>query len=162
MKVSLKIILPLLATVLLVQSCQTKGTDRVSSKFGVNRRIEKHFEKFDVLSDEHKAMVAEGEVVEGMSKDAVFLAWGRADRVQQSSFNGQKSEQWDYISSESQPLNTIGYGTNGGTYGAPYGGQCDRQSSDGWTLGTDVHMVDVLSKSVSFAEGRVIGWQRVR
>ena len=136
-------------------SCRTTPKARFSDHPGINRRIKKHFLKFDELSEHHKEKVRHGEIVEGMSKDAVYLAWGKANRVRQSSRHGHKTERWEWFDGEPVHTGTIGYGTGGPVFGGPWGGP-------GWEVGSDVHVVDVLSRSVEFANDRVVAWDRER
>jgi hypothetical protein len=78
----------------------------------VAKRIERNPDIYNKLSERHKSLVAQGEIEEGMSKQAVFIAWGRPDRAFKGSKSGKPMEQWSYLAYDSVP---------GGFWGAGYG-----------------------------------------
>ena len=55
------------------------------------KRIEKNPALYDRLSSADRERVLRGEVTEGMSRDAVFLSWGRPDAVRAGSREGKGS-----------------------------------------------------------------------
>jgi hypothetical protein len=83
----------------------------------VAMRIERNPDIYNNLSERHKSLVARGEITEGMSKQAVFIAWGRPDRAFKGSRNGRALEQWSYLAYDSVPGGFVG-----GGYGYGYGG----------------------------------------
>lgn len=125
---------------LFLASCATNSIDR---------RIQRYPALFDNLSDKDKDKVFYGEIAEGMSRDAVFLAWGRANRVIRGSRSGRDLEQWLYFGTE--PVNTVSVGF--GSYGY-YG--------SAWDFGSGVDYVPVLDRRVEFKNGRVVAWDRMR
>jgi len=152
----LQSIISIVLVLLCLTSCQTSPKPKYSDHAGINHRIKKHILKYDNLSEQHKTKVRQGEIVEGMSRDAVFLAWGKADRVQQASTNGRKSEHWAYFASDPVSTASVGYG-GGGPWGGGY-----HHGGTGWGVGSDVHVVDYVARSVDFASDRVVAWQRSR
>ena len=84
----------------------------------VQKRIEHNPQIYSALSERHKAMVAQRKIEEGMSKGAVFIAWGKADRIGKGSKNGKDFERWSYTGFDTVP----GYGAGGYGLGYGYGG----------------------------------------
>ncbi len=52
------------------------------------------------LSEGDRALVLSGRVREGLTREAVFIAWGRPDRVFAGSRGGKQYEAWIFTSSE--------------------------------------------------------------
>src|SRR5690606_9295303 len=75
------------------------------------RRIQKNPGLYAALSPQEKDLVQRGAVAEGMSADAVFLAWGRPGRVMSGSRGGRGRERWAYFSTEPTTSVSIGYGS---------------------------------------------------
>lgn len=88
----------------------------------VQKRIERNPQIYSALSERHKAMVAQRKIEEGMSKGAVFIAWGRADRVGRGSKNGKQYERWSYTGTDTVPAygGGFGYGYAPGFWGHRY------------------------------------------
>jgi len=122
----------------------------------LERRIAADPELFESLSPKHQALVREGRVVEGMSKDAVRLAWGRPHEVKQGSSRGRSQEIWVYYGSESVPVRTIGLGYG---YGWGYGGYGPGSIYD---AGYDLAYRDYVAAKAQFEGGRVVSWERNR
>lgn len=129
------------------------------------RRLYKFPELSQRLTDEEKGLVARGEIKEGMSQDAVFLSWGRPDRVRTSSQNGRKSETWAYFGSSpvASPSISVGVGRSRGfhsrfgvhpTFG--YG------TGIGWNYGTDIDFARHVEREVEFVNDRVVRWEQTR
>ena len=91
-----------------------------------------------------------------MGKDAVFLAWGRADRVSSGTHEGKPLERWSYKGYEAVHGGYFGFGIGGGFAGPrPYLG-------GGYGYDTfyqpTVNYVPYEARRVDFTNGRVIGW----
>ena len=89
----------------------------------VTRRIEKNPQLYSALSDRHKAMVQRGQIEEGMTKEAVFLAWGKPERASKGTRNGKTVERWSYTAYNAVHTSSIGFGVGmgyGGFYGGPF------------------------------------------
>lgn len=98
MKTALSLLLS--ASALLLASCTSP----------IVKRIEHNPAIYAALSESHKAMVARGEITEGMSKQAVFIAWGRPDRGSKGSQNGKVYERWSYAGYEAVHGSRMGFG----------------------------------------------------
>ena len=55
-------------------------------------------------------MVANGNITEGMSKDAVFLAWGSPSEIYQLEEDGSEKERWIYTSTRPTHETHVGIG----------------------------------------------------
>ena len=83
-----------------------------ATKSGAEKRIEKNPQLYGKLSDRDRELVRNGEVKEGMSQEAAFLAWGRPDRVMSGGRDGKSSEKWAYF--DSQPVSNFSVGIGAG------------------------------------------------
>ena len=72
-------------------------------------RISQHPEIYQSLSSRDQALVREGQIRQGMTMDAVWLAWGTADQKIPASVRGRPAETWVYLRYETPP-----------SYGGPY------------------------------------------
>jgi len=128
------------------------------------KRIERNPEIYNALSDKHKSLVQSGQVTEGMTKQAVFLSWGKPDRAAKGAQKGKTYERWSYTRYESVPAMSPGIGY-GGAYG--YG--------HGWGHGYGYGYYDPVvfyeplvaylpyeGKRVEFLNGRVAAWSVAR
>ena len=155
MRIALHTLFLLLPAILLT-ACATNPAEQ---------RVKKFPERFAGLSQKEKDLVLRGEVTEGMSQDAVFLAWGRPGRVMAGSRNGRGSERWAYFSTVPVSTFSVGYGGYGPhpfysaygvhpAYGYGYG--------PGWGFGNGVDYVPYIERTVEFTNGRVVAWERNR
>ena len=130
----------------------------------VESRIAARPELYTALPASQRTTVERGQIKEGFSKDAVYLAWGAPDRVLESGSGGKRTETWLYESY--QPVYTehvgVGYGYGYGGYGRrraycdPYGGVSD------FSYGTEVRYQPDLSRKVEFNGDKVKSWERMR
>ena len=74
----------------------------------IERRVSFYPGLYSHLTEAEKQSVHSGEVKEGMSKDAVYLAWGAPGRVAVGKREGKTYERWGY--QEYRPVFTEGYG----------------------------------------------------
>ena len=72
-------------------------------------RISQHPEIYQSLSPGDQALVTQGQIRDGMTMDAVWLAWGTADQKIPASIRGRPAETWVYLRYETPP-----------SYGGPY------------------------------------------
>ena len=120
----------------------------------IERRVSHNPQIFNKLSTNDQQAVRSGRIREGMGKEAVFLAWGRPDRVAAGKRDGKNRERWSYAQYEQ--VQRWGYGGGLGMgMGYGYGGY-------GWLdpIGYAVPMIDyvpVPGRSVEFAVGTVTG-----
>ncbi len=136
-----------------------------SCKTGPELRIEKNPQLYGKLSSKDKDRVQKGVVREGMTQEAVFLAWGRPDRVMSGGRNGRSSEKWAYF--DTQPVSTVSVGFGGGFAHPFYSnfGVHPRYGyalGPGWGYGSGIDFVQQISKQVEFSNGRVTAWERRR
>lgn len=67
-------------------------------------RIQKNPALFNSLPPSQKTLVESGQIAEGMSPPAVFLAWGDPSAVAEGNLNGKSATRWIY--SSLQPVYT--------------------------------------------------------
>src|SRR5687767_15032607 len=87
----------------------------------IENRIASNPTLYEKLSPSDKALVSQGRLREGMTKESVFLAWGRPDRVAQGRSHGSSIEKWTYIGQRPVHTQTFGLGLGFGHYGYGYG-----------------------------------------
>jgi hypothetical protein len=73
------------------------------------RRIEKNPALFAKLPPRQQELVRDGRICEGMSRDAVWLAWGRPDQVRHGSRAGDPRETWLYHASYNEMVPSWSY-----------------------------------------------------
>ncbi|MBR5879919.1 MAG: hypothetical protein IKY91_10200 [Akkermansia sp.] len=114
-------------------------------------RISKNPVIYQVLSPEQQLMVQQGKICEGMSKEAVFLAWGNPNTEpvlgQQ---NGVSYEKWVYLIYQPVMMNTVGF--SAGCWG---GGPCY-----GPAVGASTAYVPQETAWVMFENDKVTSWER--
>ena len=116
---------------------------------------------FESLTVSQKEAVLQGRVVEGMTPDAVYLAWGRPDQVTRGSRNGTPFELWRFT--DLQPVYRsgvgVGLGYGYGTYG--FGGR--RYYDPGFiAVNAGPDYIPVTAAVVRFSQNRVTAWERLR
>ena len=84
-------------------------------------RISQHPEMYQRLAESDRALVNEGKIRNGMSRDAVYLAWGGPDQTTTGTVHGKPAETWIYTSSTSS-TGPYPYGWGHGYYGGGYYG----------------------------------------
>ncbi|MFD2257564.1 hypothetical protein ACFSSA_12850 [Luteolibacter algae] len=108
------------------------------------------------LSKKDQDLVSRGEIANGMSKDAVILAWGNpADKVD-GFRDGRRMERWDYTGTKPVVTNNVFGGYRSGYYG-PY-----RYSGFGGGFGPEITYVPYRKSSVWFVNDKVNEWERQR
>lgn len=116
-------------------------------------RIQKNPAIYDALSTKEKNLVSQGRIEKGMSKKAVFLAWGRPSTSINGSRNGVDFQRWIYTSYQPVYTNRFygGYGYGWGRYGRPYYGM---------GYGPEVDYIPERRAFVEFRNERVHNWER--
>ena len=137
-------------------------------------RIENNQQLHDSLSAKDRELVQAGKIDTGMSKEAVFLAWGKPDRESEISENGQLSTRWDYNTLQpvvSQSFHGgYGYGFGSSRFGhrSRFGGskfgksrfrRRGHFSSSHFGIGTGISYVPVSSATVLFENNSVKSWR---
>lgn len=126
-------------------------------------RIEQNPAAFNQLGKKHQELVRQGRITDGMTQEAVVLAWGTPSQRFQGSQNSKATERWDYAGSRPIYTNQFYGGFGYGGYGR-YGRYCRRGYSDFGYLGfgPEVTYVPYRVASVWFLNNRVDSWERVR
>lgn len=126
-------------------------------------RISRNPQIYGELSARDQQSVANGMIREGMTRDAVYLAWGRPDRVSVGSNRGRKIESWTYVGQ--RPVSTMnvgmGFGWGGGPFwgGGPLGwGGYGWGGYPYWGGGPSVTYIPYTQGVVEFTSGRVTKW----
>lgn len=118
---------------------------------------------FESLSQEHRELVATGVIRQGMTQDAVFLAWGRPDRVSRGHRGGQGFETWTYLEFEAVRRRNlgVGFGYGGHGYGRRHGwpGHHRGFHDPFYGGGSTVDYIPVIGAEVVFIGGRVSEWE---
>src|SRR6266481_7837071 len=78
--------LGLATSLFILTSCSTPQT-----------RISEHSDLYQTLSQRDQALVSQGQIRIGMSRTAVWLAWGSADRKIVGNMGGGSTATWLYI-----------------------------------------------------------------
>jgi hypothetical protein len=145
---AMKCLAPLLAICLVAVSC-VPSTPQA--------RIAENPTMFEHQPAKHRSLIEQGELARGMSKNAVYLAWGSPSGRYEGSRDGKTSERWDY--NGSRPVYTtsfyggLGYGGYRHGRGPYYGGM---------GFGPEITYIPYRSASVSFINSRVESWERMR
>ena len=82
-------------------------------------RISDHRDLYDSLPARQQQLVAQGQIAGGMSRNAVWLAWGAPEQKVNGYARGNTTENWVYYTTTTYPYG-YGYGYGGFGYG-PYG-----------------------------------------
>ena len=122
---------------LLLSSCSTPQT-----------RISENPNLYQSLSPKDQALVNQGQIRMGMSRSAVWLAWGSPDRKIVGNMGGGTTETWLYIyyATYYPPYGPWGY------FGAPF--------YDPFYY-SYIPSISYPAKVVTFARGRVVSYQYV-
>lgn len=146
------------ATLLVAAACITSCT------VTPQKRIEKNPQLYSALSNRDKTLVSQGRIDKGMSREAVFLAWGNPDRVQVGEENGRNLERWGYLDRYPVTTHQVGVGFGAGRWG--WGGGFNRWGCDpfwgGGFGGPVTTFIPYEAGSVEFKSGRVQSWRAIQ
>ena len=128
----------------------------------LEKRIANNLKIYQSLSASDQLLVHQGRIREGMTKEGVFLAMGRADQVAFGVQKGSRIEKWNYLGIQPVYTNSFGMGWGGGMGnrgwgggyfgpGCGYGGAWEPL----WNGGSNVIYVPYKAASVSFRGNRV-------
>ncbi len=135
-------------------------------------RIERNPQLFSQLTAKDRQLVTSGVIREGMTRNAVFLAWGSPNRVSVGSNRGKELESWTYVGQ--QPVRTMNMNMGFGYGGFGYGGFGNGGfGNGGWGPGgfggyggfpyygggQSVTYIPYTAGMVEFSRGRVTRWQ---
>jgi outer membrane protein assembly factor BamE (lipoprotein component of BamABCDE complex) len=114
-------------------------------------RIQKNPQLFQNLTPKQQSQVSQGQIDQGMSQSAVYLAMGNPDGKIRGNRDGRSFERWDYTMLI--PVYTSGFG---GYYGGGYHGRCGFYGGYYPT----VTYIPTRGSSIYFNKGTVAGWER--
>ncbi len=136
----------------------------------VDSRINSDPAAFAALTPADQILVRGGGIREGMSKAAVYIAWGKPDQVRTGFRKGQPFEAWTYTTIQSS-INPdpypgfygFGYYRYGwhGSFG-PYGRYRGFYGSYPYDPYPEVVSYEVPYKTVFFEQGRCTAWEITR
>jgi len=136
------------------------GLAACASRPAPEKRFAKHPELAAKLSPREQEIARRGEIAEGMSQDAVFLAWGRPDVVRTGRREGQGSERWAYLSRGGVHTTSVGFST--GSYSGFHTGFGYEHGGPFFGLGNDPYYPHHVDRSVDFLNDRVTAWESRR
>lgn len=143
------------------------GCSTTESRIGKNPGL------YQSLSSHDQALVSKGQIRPGMSQNAVWLAWGSADRKVVGNMHGKATETWIYVNYEYAYPPVYGpYGAYGpwGPWGGGVGFVRTRHHGSSFVFfGSPFYdpffysyippSIPVPYKTVTFANGRVASFQ---
>ena|SRR5215813_6430490 len=125
---------------LILTSCSTPQT-----------RISEHPDLYQSLSRRDQALASQGQIRIGMSRTAVWLAWGSPDRKIVGNIGGGPTETWLYVYYATYPYPC--YGPWDPYFGAPL--------YDPFWYDSFPPSIPYPGKVVAFAKGRVVSFHYV-
>jgi hypothetical protein len=126
---------------LILTSCSTPQT-----------RISEHPDIYHSLSRRNQALVSQGQIRIGMSRTAVWLAWGTPDQKIMGNMGGGPTETWIYTYYASYPYYP---------YYAPWDVYFGAPLYDPFCYSWFPQSIPYPGKVVTFANGRVASFQYV-
>lgn len=114
-------------------------------------RIQNNPGIYAALPPEQQGLVRQGMIMEGMSKDAVYLAWGTPDRYSESHQDGRKRVSWLYVGYRSEEVPGYSWAPYRGRYCDPY--------YDLPVYRPTYVQVPYLYRKVTFENGRVVAFE---
>lgn len=139
----------------------------------IETRIAERQEAFRSMSPNDQALVQQGKIREGMSQDAVYIAWGPPSQRVPGRYRGSNVDTWVYDATAAGDYPgpfyygyPYGYGIGAGYFG--YGGGFRHRFHRGGLFYdpffdpyfySHANIVRYPERTVSFQNGRVIGWQ---
>jgi len=116
----------------------------------VESRIKKHPATYASLSENDQRLVSRGNIREGLSQDAVYIAWGKPDDVIRGSAKGKPFETWVYNAFDDEAIVHGPMIPIRGRYFGPY---------DIYPIYEPVYVQwRYPYRSVTFQGGRVVEW----
>jgi len=136
-------VLGIATVVLILTSCSTPQT-----------RISDHPDLYQGLSSRDQALVSQGQIRYGMSRNAVWLAWGSPDSKVIGNMRGHSTETWAYVYYVTYPYYYPYYGPYGpgfGFFGDPF--------YDPFYYSLIPPSIPYPNKTVTFSNSRVMCFQ---
>ena len=126
-------------------------------------RAQKRPAAFQGLPAEHRQMALEGKIIEGMNRDAVWVAWGPASRIYEASSQGVAQEIWHYTGLQPVYSSTLGIGVGlGYGHGGGYGRCRHADPFSYYDLNYGPQYVPFTQAEVKFQKGIVKSWERMK
>jgi hypothetical protein len=141
------------------------------------KRISQNPDLFHSLPPRQQQLVAQGQIAPGMSRNAVWLAWGGPEQKVNGFARGNTTETWVYLTTTTAYPYGYGYGGFGYGWGSPFwgwgGGVSVFRSHHGRrfaVFGDPFYdpfyysywpTVTYPYKTVTFVNGRVVEFQRM-
>jgi hypothetical protein len=132
------------------------GALALTSCSTIESRISEHPEIYRNLSSRDQALVNQGHIRYGMSRNGVWLAWGAPDSKVIGNMRGHSTETWLYVYYATYPYYYPSYGAYGpgfGFFGDPF--------YDPFYYSLIPPSVPYPNKVVTFSNGRVVSFQYV-
>jgi hypothetical protein len=119
----------------------------------IESRISEHPEIYRNLSSRDQALVNQGQIRYGMSRNAVWLAWGSPDSKVIGNMRGHSTETWIYVHYATYPYYPYygPYGPGFGFFGDPF--------YDPFYYSLIPPSIPYPYKTVTFSNGRVVSFQ---
>lgn len=115
------------------------------------KRIDRNPALFASLPPQDQVLVQRGEVRKGMNMDAVFIAWGRPDRIRREVAEDDETLTWLYLGYRSESVPRW-------TFHPRHGGYCDPYF--GIPVYDPVYVsIPYLDKSATFRDNVLIGYE---
>jgi hypothetical protein len=119
----------------------------------IESRISENPEIYRNLSSRDQALVNQGQIRYGMSRNAVWLAWGSPDSKVIGNMRGHSTETWIYVHYATYPYYPYydPYGPGFGFFGDPF--------YDPFYYSLIPPSIPYPYKTVTFSNGRVVSFQ---
>lgn len=119
----------------------------------IESRISENPEIYRDLSSRDQALVNQGQIRYGMSRNAVWLAWGSPDSKVIGNMRGHSTETWIYVHYATYPYYPYygPYGPGFGFFGDPF--------YDPFYYSLIPPSIPYPYKTVTFSNGRVVSFQ---
>ena len=129
------------------------GTVILTSCSTPQTRISEHPDLYRSISHRDQALVNQGQVRIGMSRPAVWLAWGSPDSKVIGNMRGHSTETWIYVHYATYPFYPYygPYGPGFGFFGDPF--------YDPFYYSLIPPSIPYPYKTVTFSNGRVVSFQ---
>jgi hypothetical protein len=122
-------------------------------------RAEKRPAAFQSIPQSQKASVLAGDITEGMSRDAVWIAWGPAGSISQASEDGKSYEIWRYTGL--RPVYRTHIGMGYATYPHGYGRNRHYHTDPFYNFDYGPDYIPFTEAVVKFRDGKVKAWERL-
>jgi hypothetical protein len=151
---SIKLLILLAFTLALQQCTPPTPADRIARKPAL----------YTAQPKEHQRLIERGELIRGMSRDAVSLAWGYPSETFEGTENGNQMERWSYLGSRNVYPDNLCYGYGniwGGAWGNPWSCNGPGQFQN-FGFGQQISHIPYQQAFVIFKNNKVDSWERMK